>query len=238
MTTEQDAAAEVSAAAENETSQEAVQPTVEDLQRRLEQAEQRAKSAEGRLKSRERTSAITGEAIADMESRITETFTNALTRAFETDDPVERAERIAQANAEHKARAALASEITEAQPVLDEIVERSGKSFDDPEFADAKRAWEQSRPKEAVLLARIAETEARTGNTFTKEEVEQMIDARLKNERVSSARVDSGGSTASTASPQKPTTQAELAAYLRTRRIQGNPVPASEQRDLIRGLQD
>jgi len=179
LTTEQDAAAEASAAADVE-GQEATQPSVEDLQQRLEQAEQRAKSAEGRLKSRERTSAITGEAIAEMEARVADTFTRALTQAFDTDDPVERAQRIAQVKAEHRAEAALAAEITEAQPTLDEIVDRSGKTFDDPEFADAKRAWEQGRPKEAVLLARIAETEARTGNTFTKEEVEIIGDRNFE----------------------------------------------------------
>lgn len=239
MVNQTDAAAEESsAAADGGENQEAKQPTVKELQARLQEETQARKSAEGRLKSRERSSAIAGEAIAEMESRIGQTLVKALTTAFEIEDPIERGKAIEQVHADHRAQAALAAEITKAQPQLDDIVDQSGKSFDDPQFANAKQAWDQGRPNEALLLARLAVTEARTGDAIPREQVEEIVRAEVKNQRIADARVDTGSSTASTGDEQRPRTRAELATHLASRRAAGNPVKASELSGLVADLQD
>ena len=166
MVTDPNAAPDSVAANTEGTDNQEAQPTIEELQERLAKAEARAKSAEGRYKSAQRSSAITGEALADIENRLANSMTTALKEAFETDDPIERNRRLGEIEANRKAQADLAKRITDAQPRLDDLVAQSEKDFSDPVFDEVRTAWDNGRPEEAIALARIAVAEQRTGTSF------------------------------------------------------------------------
>lgn len=199
-----------------------------DLQHKL-------KSTEGRLRVAQ---AQAGDS-AETEARMVGYVNQVVKTLLEEDDPIKRAEKLKEAGARQERERATASEITKIQPELSKIVESAGLDWEtDENLSDARKAWDERKPAEALRLASLAarEKELLDKGYVTPEEIEQTIEIKLREARNSQSSVDSGSSTASAGTgEQLPTNGAELRNYLANARAQGRRITKDELRSLTAG---
>lgn len=219
------------------SAQEASEPESELEKLRQENADlqQKFKSAQGRLRVSE---ANAGHA-AEAEERMTSYMTNALKTVVEEVDPQERIKKIQELAQNQEADRQLRKRVTATQIELDKLVTDSQVDWEnDPDLADARQAWSSSRPEDALRLASLVLHERKLKNNgyVSEEEVDRIVDTKLKNARQSDNAVDTGNSTVAIGLPdKKPTNAAELQQYLATARSNGIVIGKQERNDLVRG---
>lgn len=191
------------------------QPTVDEL-RQLYAAEKTAREKlEGDVRSlrgRLRTQSASAEAITESEERMSRVMKQALKDAMSEDDPDERQRRIDRVYADADRERTRASQVTQTQPRLQKIVDdfndiREKDGLDpvdwdsDPMFEEARDAWTRGATSEAMSSARTAVLEARlemrSAGQYTEEEMKAERERAERNGSRDRARVDTGGSTAS-----------------------------------------
>jgi acyl transferase domain-containing protein len=233
MATEEKAAT----AEEAVSAQEATEPKSEIEILREENAElkHQFKSAQGRLRVNE---ANAGHA-AEAEERMTTYMTNALKTVVEEVDPQERIKKIQELAQQQEADRQLRKRITTTQIELDKLLTDSQVNWEnDPDLADARDVWNASKPEDALRLASLVLHERKLKNSgyVSEEEVDRIVDTKLKNARQSGNAVDTGNSTVAKGLPdKKPGNPAELQEYLATARSNGIVIGKQERNDLVRG---
>jgi hypothetical protein len=154
-------------------------------------------------------------------------------------DPQERIKKIQELAQNQEADRQLRKRVTATQIELDKLVTDSQVDWDnDPDLADARQAWSSSRPEDALRLASLVLHERKLKNNgyVSEEEVDRIVDTKLKNARQSDNAVDTGNSTVAIGLPdKKPTNAAELQEYLAVARSNGIVIGKQERNDLVRG---
>ena len=232
MATEKDAAASETAAT---VESEATEPTeLEKLKAEYAELDQKYKSDRGRLRQLEARQGHD----AESEDRMAAYVTNSIRTVLEEDDPTKRMERLTELGAERERARALSVRVTDTQVELDKLVSDNKLDWaNDPDLASARQAWEDNKPEEALRLASLLAREKSLKDDYvSNEEVEEIVETKLKARQAQDNTVDTGNPTAPPRVPEnKPTNRAELTEYLAARRQSGNPVGKEEMRGLVRG---
>ena len=205
--------------------------TPDTLKARIAKLEADLKAERGRS----RVAVASSEALAEMETRVSSTLQRALNIALSETDPAQREQKLKTVWERQALDRDIARRITEAQPKLDKLVEDSGKSWDDPSFADARKAWDSRSPEQALIMAQTVVMGERKG--YSKEEVEQIVETKLKNAKLAGAAIDTGGGTGGGTVTNTPRTAADLNTYLRSERLAGRPVPKAKLKELFQKVQ-
>lgn len=233
MTSERDAAtAEETATPVIEEVKEETE--IEKIQRERVEWERRALSAEGRVRQFD---ARAGEN-AESEDRLAKFFTESIETVLNEDDPAKRVERIKALGAQREAGRQMSTRITNTQIELDKLISDSAVDWDnDPDLADARQAWQDSKPEDALRLASLLVRERELKNDYVSTtEVDEIVETKLKNARQIDSTVDPGASTAAGGMPEKkPTNQTELVEYLRLARQNGIVIGKADRTALVRG---
>jgi hypothetical protein len=230
MATEKDAAANaasVETVAENESE-------IDKIKREASQWKQKFESSQGRLRVAE---AQQGQN-AESEERMMKYMSDSIQTVVTQDDPAKRAAALKEIGAEAERSRALGLRVTSTQIELDKLVTDSGMNWEnDSEFADARNAWNSSKPEEAYRLASLTVREHSLEDEYTKnEDVDEIVETTKRNARQDANVVDTKTSTAASDLPMdEPKTAAELTNYLRIARQNGIRFDKVNMSRLVRG---
>ena len=225
MATEKDAAAEQAAPVESE---------IDKIKREASEWKQKYESSQGRLRVAE---AHQGQN-AESEQRMTKMMQDSIQTVISVDDPLKRAARLKEIGAEAERSRALGIRVTNMQIELDKLVTDSKMDWgNDPDLADARDAWNSSKPEDAFRLASLVARERALDDTHTKnEEVEEIVNTKLRNARQDATVVDTKTSSAASDMPtDAPRNAAELTDYLRLARVNNVRISKEERASLVRG---
>jgi len=209
---------------------------VDKVREENEQLKKRLSTAEGRARV---SSASIGH-MEELEQRVMRAQQGAMEIMLNSDlDTTTRENSLKEHYTRMGGEQVVAAQITRAQPELEKLIADAGLNWGQaPELANARGLWEQRRPDEALRAARDAVREL--NGVFTRDEVSQIIEDKMKNNTLSEGRVDMGQSTASGTGGRNaplPTTRAELVSYLGAQRAAGNIIGKDKMTELISGIQ-
>ena len=234
LATERDAAtAESSAAPASEDASD--ETDLEKVARESGEWKAKFDASQGRLRV---ANANAGHA-AESEERTIGYITKALTEFAKIDDPQERIQRIQELERENTQARELSTRITNTQVDLDKLISDGKLDWaNDPDLAAARAAWEGNKPEEALRLASLLahERALKDSGYVSSEEVEEIVETKLRNARQDDSNVDTDTASAPRGTPEvKPTNPEEAVAYMRDKRLAGGRMNKQERADLVRG---
>jgi hypothetical protein len=231
MATKKDAAAENAAPVEEKAREET---EIEKIQRESAEWRQKFESSQGRL----RVAEIRQGHDAESEDRMAKFVTDSIKTVISEDDPKKRGERLQEIGATRERERALSIRVTNTQGELDKLIADSKLDWvNDPDLADARAAWNDSKPEDAYRLASFVAREKSLQDDYThNDDVDDIVQTSIRNARQDDSAVDTGNSTAaSDLLTQDPRTQTELTAYLRIARLNKIQISKEERARLVRG---
>jgi len=226
MATEKDAAAKA-ASVTPETE-------IEKIARESTEWKQKFESSQGRLRVAEARQGHD----AESEDRMAKFVTDSINTVISTDDPESRVRKLQEIGAERERARALGIRVTNTQVELDKLVTDKGLDWgNDPDLADARDAWNGSKPEEAFRLASLVARERSLQDDYTSNaEVDEIVQTSIRNARQDTNTVDTGNSTAASDLPtQEPRNAAELTEYFRIARLNKIQVSKADRSRLVRG---
>ena len=230
MATEKDAAgnpAPVETEAREETE-------IEKIRRESAEWRQKFESSQGRLRVAEARQGHD----AESEDRMAKFVTDSIQTVISTNDPKKRAEELQEIGARRERERALSLRITNTQVELDKLVSDNKLDWEsDPDLVDARSAWNNSKPEDAYRLASLVARERALKEDYTSnDEVDEIVDTKIRNARQDANVVDTKTSTAASDMPtQEPRNAAELTEYLRLARVNGIRLDKNDRSRLVRG---
>ncbi len=208
--------------------------TIEEVLAKNESLEARLKTAEGRVQGQTAQFENLVGHLSEGEAR-TEASIKLVLESVEV-SPEKRAE-LEEHFTKVGAQRAASQRVTLVKPKLDKVVADAGKEWDtDPDLADARTAWSNGQADDAL---RLAEQAVRIDDgRFSKEQVEEIVDTRLKNKSDADNRVDMGGGTGGGGggSEETPTTVEGVHALLRANIASNTRMSKDETAALLRGI--
>lgn len=231
MATKKDAAdtqsAPVEPVAENESE-------IDRIKRESAEWRQKFESSQGRLRVAE---AQQGQN-AESEQRMMKYMSDSIQTVVSQDDPSKRAAALKEIGAEAERSRALGIRVTSTQIELDKLVTDSKLDWEnDPDLTEARDAWNSSKPEDAYRLASLVARERALKEDYTSnDEVDEIVDTKIRNARQDANVVDTKTSTAASDMPtQEPRNAAELTEYLRLARVNGIRLDKNDRSRLVRG---
>ncbi len=206
---------------------------ISELTKALEQTSQEVSVMKGRVRS----TSVTSGAVDELGARVQESMQEGMKILLETDDPDERRERYANWVRENDRAANRAKAITKHQSTLMKLVDDNGIDFQNDEtFAEVREAWNGPNPETAIPLARLA-VKAQSSDGYSREQVQEEIQAALRNANLSNGSVDtSGGGGEETVGGPAPTSFTGLAERAREARQSGKPMSIQDIKEQARAL--